>query len=315
MTKALSSTEFINKVNKITNDNYKLLSGYKNYQTNVILKHVRCGKKWCVRPGKVLSEGKRCPYCYYGGTNTCDKFNTKFKSLSDGHYTLLTPYRRVHEKVSIKHLDCGNIFYMEPNSFLAGKRCPRCFGNIRKTTKEFQDEVFSTTRGEYVLKSKYINSRTKVRIYHQECGLTYMVTPHDFVSGNRCPHCNQSKGEKLVENILVSHGIKFEIQKVFSDCGNKNQWLPFDFYLPDYNLLIEYDGEQHFKPVKYFGGYKKLIDQNRRDTIKNEYAINNGINIVRISYKINKDELDKELIEYIKLCSAESLKPKVKVMI
>jgi len=60
--------------------------------------------------------------------------------------------------------------------------------------------------------------------------------------------------------------------------------LSFDFYLSDYNMCIEFDGEQHFKPVAYFGGDKRHEIQMKRDKIKNEYCKNNNINLIRIPY-------------------------------
>lgn len=61
----------------------------------------------------------------------------------------------------------------------------------------------------------------------------------------------------------------------------------FDFYIPEYNLIIEYDGEQHFKSLKFFGGERRYIKQKEYDTVKNKYCKNKDINIIRISYKDN----------------------------
>ena len=61
--------------------------------------------------------------------------------------------------------------------------------------------------------------------------------------------------------------------------------LPFDFYLKKYNLLIEFDGEQHFKPLTRFGGNKKFKQALKRDIIKNDYAFKEEINLLRIPYE------------------------------
>lgn len=104
----------------------------------------------------------------------------------------------------------------------------------------------------------------------------------------RCPECVVYVGEKEVGNILSKHNIKYIIQYRFEDCRCKIP-LPFDFYLPDYNILIEYDGEQHFRPVS-FGGINddksldKFIITKIHDTIKNIYAKNNNIKLIRIPY-------------------------------
>lgn len=65
--------------------------------------------------------------------------------------------------------------------------------------------------------------------------------------------------------------------------------LPFDFYLPSYNIVIELDGEQHFKPVRFGGiSHKEAIEQFKirklHDKIKNQFCKNNNIRLVRIPY-------------------------------
>lgn len=63
--------------------------------------------------------------------------------------------------------------------------------------------------------------------------------------------------------------------------------LPFDFYLPKYNILTEYDGIQHFKFIAHFGGKQRFKEQKFNDNLKNEYCIENNIKLYRISYLKN----------------------------
>lgn len=88
---------------------------------------------------------------------------------------------------------------------------------------------------------------------------------------------------------MKKNKIKYKQQKTFKECKNV-QVLQFDFYLPDYNCCIEYDGIQHFKPINFFGGddFLKYIKQN--DTIKNEYCKNTHIKLLRIKYDENINE-------------------------
>ena len=81
--------------------------------------------------------------------------------------------------------------------------------------------------------------------------------------------------------------------KRFKQCKNKRQ-LPFDFYLPDYNICIEFDGRQHYKSIEYFGGEKHLEYVQYNDKIKTEYCLNNNINLIRIKYDEN---INKKLID------------------
>lgn len=99
-----------------------------------------------------------------------------------------------------------------------------------------------------------------------------------------------SKGEDKIKQILTNLNINFIRQYTFDDCiSDKNAKLRFDFYLPDYNLCIEYDGEQHFHPTNYFGGEETFQRRMELDKVKNEYCRNNNIHLIRIPYTNFKD--------------------------
>jgi len=105
----------------------------------------------------------------------------------------------------------------------------------------------------------------------------------DHLKGIGCPICNTSKGEQKIKEYLDSKYIMFIHQKKFDDCIYKNK-LPFDFYLLDSNICIEYDGEQHFKAVESWGGEKEFELRKIKDNIKTKYCLDNGIKLVRIKY-------------------------------
>lgn len=92
-----------------------------------------------------------------------------------------------------------------------------------------------------------------------------------------------SSGEFAVKGVLESMSVPFNHQMRFADCKDKNT-LPFDFYLPSHRAIIEYDGGQHFAPVKYWGGIATFEAIQRRDAIKTAYCSANGIRLLRIKY-------------------------------
>lgn len=97
-----------------------------------------------------------------------------------------------------------------------------------------------------------------------------------------------SKGEKQISEILEKLNIKFKREYKFDNCKNINV-LSFDFYLPDYNFCIEYDGKQHYEPNDFFGGINSFEKIKHNDKIKNEYCKNNNIHLIRIRYD---DDID-----------------------
>ena len=120
--------------------------------------------------------------------------------------------------------------------------------------------------------------------------------PYSILSGCGCPQCNESKGERSIRQWLQLHNIAYISQKSFSDCRDKKP-LPFDYYLPDYNTVIEYDGEQHYRPVEFFGGTKHFEKVSYHDRIKNDYCKAHNISLLRIPYFKNVDiELNKYFV-------------------
>lgn len=99
-----------------------------------------------------------------------------------------------------------------------------------------------------------------------------------------CGCNNVSNGELKIQRILDNLKIKYVQEKSFTNCINlkTNTKLRFDFYLPDYNCCIEYDGEQHFQEVEFFKYSLKNVQE--RDQIKNQYCESNNIKLIRIPY-------------------------------
>lgn len=106
---------------------------------------------------------------------------------------------------------------------------------------------------------------------------------------------NQSIGERIIKDILINNNVHFIPQKRFDGCRNINP-LPFDFYLPDYNVCIEYDGIQHFEPVEFFGGQDGFKRRTYNDAIKTQYCINNNINLIRLPYMLSNDDIKQKIL-------------------
>ena len=115
--------------------------------------------------------------------------------------------------------------------------------------------------------------------------------------GRNCGKCCSSKLEKYCRYILNDSNIDYEEQKTFKKCKDK-QLLKFDFYLTLQKILIELDGEQHFKNVDHFG-INSLQDNKKRDTIKNNYCEINKIRFLRISYSEIKN-MRQHISDFIK---------------
>jgi very-short-patch-repair endonuclease len=168
-----------------------------------------------------------------------------------------------------------------------GDRC-------RKTQEKYISECQEKHGVTYILDDiLYTEAHAKITPICRKHG-KWETSAHSFLNGKGCPICKESQGEKLVAMILGNMEIAYERQKRYSDCRGKKYPLPFDFYLPSYNTLIEYDGEQHTRPVRFYDAEKAnsmLLEVQCRDNIKTEFCKSKGIPLIRLDYTMSENEI------------------------
>lgn len=210
---------------------------------------------------------------------------------------LSTEYINCRTKLKFQ-CQIGHVWESSPKNVKTLKSwCPICAGHIKLTLKEAK--YVAKLKNGKCLSTKYINAKTKL-LWECNKGHQWFAKYHSIDNGTWCPICNKSKGENFVAKFLIENKINFEEQKSFDDCIGKRKKLSFDFYLPNYNILIEYDGRQHFEVVNFYGcsidkANKTFNEIIVNDKIKNNYCIQNNIPLIRISYK------EKNIEEYLKI--------------
>lgn len=292
-----SQKEFEDEVFNGTNKEYTVTGEYVNNRTKISFKHLPCGTDFERVPKDFLNGKSRCPKCGYEKLKQIhlknnETFKKEFLDKSKGEYILLGKYENSQKKVLVKHVKCGNEFEVTPNNFLSkSSGCMFCYGNPRKTTTQFKEEVNSIDN-EYEVIGDYKGKNRKITFFHSLCNQTFEMTPDKFLGGHRCTNCNESKGESKIRKVLTELGLDFSKQFRFDDCRGKKYPLPFDFAVFKNNslyCLIEYDGIQHFQPVNFKGiandKAEKLFEQTKiRDNKKNDYCKVNKIKLIRIPY-------------------------------
>lgn len=134
------------------------------------------------------------------------------------------------------------------------------------------------------------------------CGRICYVSSNCLLRGTTTScGCLKSKSELVIANFLDNHNIRYQRQKKFVGCRNKRPLL-FDFYLPDYNIAVEYDGEFHYQEIQYCR--TTLKERNKRDAIKTKYCEENDIILIRIPYW-EKDDIESILDDRLFLYSDE----------
>ena len=195
---------------------------------------------------------------------------------------------------------CKMFFEQLPTHHMRGSGCPNCAHNkYKKSQEKFIEESINIHKNKYNYSFvKYINNRTKVEILCNHCKKTFWQTPDSHLHGEGCPYCKKSNGEKTIKYWLENKNVKFVYQKRFTDCRDKNP-LPFDFYLPDYNMCIEYQGEQHYRPNMFISlhkskekGIEHFYKQKLHDKIKRKFCEDKHITLLEIKYN---DDINKVL--------------------
>lgn len=233
--------------------------------------------------------------CKSNKKKTTGEFKQEVYNLTENEYIVLGEYINANEKIEFLHTLCGTKFYMRPHKFLQGQRCtnPKCLSKrislkMKDTEQEYKLKFDNISKGEYELLSDYISSNKNVLIRHIICNNTFEMRPNNFQQGQRCPFCfKPTKGEQKIINYLESNNIEYTYQKKYDDLhGDSGRMLSYDFYLPAYNLLIEYQGEFHDGNVKEKVQSKaRLEKQKEYDNRKRQYAIDNNIELLEIWYQ------------------------------
>ena len=284
MPKKLTTEKFIEKAKKIHGDKYDYsLVDYKNSQTKVKIICKKCGKIFEQRPGNHINKRYGCSFCYRNIKKTTKQFIQEARGVHSNKYDYsLVNYKNANIKIKIKCNICGKVFRQTPHNHLMGQGCPKC-ANKNITVKDFIQKARKVHGDKYDYSLvNYKNSQTKIKIICPVHGLFEQI-PNDHLQNSGCPFCKESKGEKKIAKYLIEHNIVFKREYKFFDCKNIN-YLFFDFYLPELNTCIEYDGEQHFISVKCWGGKKGFKKTQERDKIKTDYCLKNHIRIIRIKY-------------------------------
>lgn len=298
-TKKLTTETWIEKAKEVHSNKYdysKVI--YTNSKTKVCIICFIHGEFWQEAGSHLSGHGcKTCRDIKSGNykKSTTEEWIQKVKLIHNNKYDYSkSTYIKSLIPVCIICPDHGE-FWQLPKLHLKGNGCQKC-----AISKRYKKIIL--TKEEFIIKSnkihfnkydyskvEYINNKTLVCIICKNHG-EFWQAPSKHMIGQGCSSCNDSKGELKIRIWLEENVIKYEYQKTFDNCKNIKK-LPFDFYLPEYNLCIEFDGLQHYIPVEYFGGEEKFKKLKYNDSVKTKFCKDNDVKLLRIRYnQINNIE-------------------------
>ena len=263
-------------------------------------KHLDCGiqsSAW----NDISNDKQCCGYCNGKGRTT-----KQFKEIvfeQSPNIKIIGEYKGARERVDAY---CTiHDYFWKPSAFrlMSGTGCPKCGDEIVKKKKtipyEIKKEKLESIHANNI-EFLHIpnNTHDKVKCRCLKCKKEWETSYFNLTKPNYtgCPNCIESKNEKRLKNIMDKWGYRYTSQKTFSNCKDR-RLLPFDLYLDDFNVLIEYDGEHHYKMIPR--GLKTQFELKedfelvkKHDSIKNKYCKENKIPLIRIPY------WEKENMEY-----------------
>jgi hypothetical protein len=282
--------DFVKKAKYIHKNKYDYsLVDYENSKVKV---RIICKKHGIFEqtPNAHLSN-HGCSVCAGVTNSDIEDFIKKAKFLYNNRYDYsLVKYINAHTKVNIickKH----GIFEQTPNSHIRKNRkenCPKC-NNENIAKRQVMSKKIFLNKARLVHGNKYNyslvnykNSHIKIKIICKKHGV-FEQSPFKHLNEKQgCSICKSSKMENRTRKYLQQNNIIFEEQKKFKELTR----MRYDFcvLINDETILIECDGKQHYKPIKHFGGDKNFIKTKIRDEIKNKFAEQKNIKLIRIPY-------------------------------
>lgn len=300
--KKYTTEKFIARAKKIHGDKYDYsLVNYRNLNQKITIGCPIHG--WFEQSAGNHLNGQGCRKCASAKNDAKKRFShnqiielfTKSKGKNFDYSRV--EYKNMATKVTIgcpKH----GWFIVKPHDFIHGVYgCPKCWKeHIGKSNgfslEEFKDKANKAHNYKYCYDLVEFNTtKDKVKIICPIHGI-FEQEANSHTRGVGCPKCKcYSRGEKRIESFLKDNNIKYKTQYIIANenlfCDNNRIYV--DFYLPEHNMIIEFNGAQHYKPIKFWGGNKIFEKQIERDIAVKTYCKLRKITLLEIPYNHYKD--------------------------
>jgi hypothetical protein len=278
----------IEKFNSIHNNFYDYSDiNYINNNTKVKIKCPIGGHGEFYQSPKIHLNGGGCNKCHIDSrkidiNEIINRGNMIHNNFYD--YSMLK-FNKIMDKVIIICPTHGTFSQILNNHINNKQGCMEC--KIESSRLDYRDFIKRSNlvhNNLYKYPSQHFDYNSNIVIKCPIHGNFNQLPNNHLNKGYGCSKCKRSKGEKHICTILENNKIKYETEYIFDGCKYIRN-LRFDFYLPKYNICIEYNGVQHYEVVEHFGGEEALILNRKRDAIKRNFCTNSNINLVTISYK------------------------------
>lgn len=264
--------------------------------------------------GDRLSKIVTKPFSYFLERAKKAHPGEEYEYDESSYINMTTPMRifcKVHNEWFLQKpiVHVTGFFSNKYNRYFDPCGCPKCgkLSAINKTRIKFEDfkkRAINKYGDKYEYdENSFKGMAIKMKMFCHRCNQYFWQKPNDHLYGHQCPNCRFSRMEAAGKHWFDKNNINYETQKWFSDCKDKAV-LPFDGYLPDYKILIEYQGQQHYKYIEHFMGGDWTIESfetlQKHDKIKKDWCLANNYKLIEIRYDENVEErLNEEILPIV----------------
>lgn len=298
MSKKRTLEDFIKRAKEVHGDKYDYSkSVYKNCDEKLIIICPIHGEFEQTPTNHYYGKGcRKCAREIAGDkirVLTTDEFIKRAKDIHSNKYDYsLTVCKSYKSKVKII-CPIHGIFICLAGAHIKGCGCRKCYLKKKALSKEEFIEKSKKVHGDKYDYSlvEYVKNRVRVKIICPIHGV-FEQEPSAHMRGSGCNKCCSSKGEGLIKTFLEEKDIDYIEEYIFNDCLSIKQGkLRFDFFIPSKNIVVEFQGKQHYEPIIRWGGESRFLVQKKNDEIKRNYCKKNNIQLLEIKYDDDINEI------------------------
>lgn len=281
--KKITHEEYLKIILNKHNSNILIKSIYNGTKNPIDAYCVICNHCWTTRADSLFKSG--CPICgKKNRTKTHDDFIIECKRHNPT-IEITSIYINSRTNVSCRCTICGYEWDTLPTNITSHHNgCSICSNVLKRTHEQFIEEM-TLINPNISFRSEYCGVDNSIDCHCKLCKYNWTSRAGHLLKNTGCPNCRKSKGEEKISSFLSINNIPFEDQKRYPDLlGIGGRQLSYDFYLPSYNLLIEFQGKQHELVFDWFGGEERFKIQQEHDIRKREYAKLHNIELLEIWY-------------------------------
>lgn len=297
MSRKLTQEEFIRKAKEIRPEYDYSKAEYIGYSTKLCAICRAHGGFW-ITPNHLI-DGRSCPKCSGKFRYTTQDFIKEAGKVHGNKYDYSeAKYVNARTKVCVICHEHGK-FWQRAAAHLQGQGCPFCAGK-NMTTEKFVQKAKKIHGNIYCYSNTVYSGRHSLLEIVCPVHGSFWQSAGSHLSGRGCPHCRESVGESCISRYLASLGLiknaDFFMEQGFDDLKDRLP-LRYDFYLPKENLLIEYNGIQHYEKSPLFQDTREsFLLRKHHDWLKRKYAREHSIKLLVIPYQ-ELGSIDKILAE------------------